>query len=327
MRRALITGVAGQDGSYLSELLLGKGYEVFGVVGPDPGTFLEWARQFEGRLRPVEADLCDMASLLDAVEESRPDEVYNLAAQSWVGASWQGALATTDTNAVGVLRLLEAIQAVKPDARFFQASSADIFGRSAEIPQTETTAIHPRSPYGAAKAFGHFITINYRESYGLHANNGIMFNHESPRRGMQFVTRKITDTVARIRHGVATELRLGNIEARRDWGFAGDYVEAMWLMLQQDEAADYVVATGETHTVRELCEVAFSRAGLDWEAYVIIDEALFRPAEIEILVGDASKARRVLGWQPRVPFGELVAMMVDADLERIGAELAGQATT
>jgi GDPmannose 4,6-dehydratase len=320
MKRALITGVAGQDGTYLAELLLSKGYEVWGVVGPEPGAFLDWARQWPDHLHPVEADLADMQSLLNAVEESLPDEVYNLAAQSWVAASWEAALATTDVNAVGVLRLLEAIRAVKPDARFCQASSADMFGRSVEIPQTESTAIHPRSPYGAAKAFAYFITINYRESYRVHASNGIMFNHESPRRGMQFVTRKITDAVARIKLGLASEVRLGNLAARRDWGFAGDYVEAMWLMLQQEHPGDYVVATGVTHTVREFCELAFARAGLDWEQYVVIDEHLFRPAEIDVLVGDSTKARRVLGWEPRVGFDEVVAMMVDADLERLGEE-------
>ncbi len=318
-KRALITGVAGQDGTYLSELLLSKGYEVYGIVGPAPGTFLEWAGQFDA-LHPVQADLADMESLLAVVEESQPDEVYNLAAQSWVAASWEKALATTDINAVGVLRLLEAIRCVKPDARFCQASSADMFGRSAQVPQTELTAVHPRSPYGAAKAFGYFITINYRESYGMHASNGIMFNHESPRRGMQFVTRKITDGVARIKHGLDTELRLGNLDARRDWGFAGDYVEAMWLMTQQPESDDYVVASGETHTVREFCQIAFERAGLDWERHVVVDPELFRPAEIEILAGDAAKAKERLGWAPRVGFAEIVNMMVDADLERYAAE-------
>lgn len=320
-KRALITGVAGQDGTYLSELLLGKGYDVYGVVGPQPGEFVKWASQWPERLHPVEADMTDMQTLLAVVEESQPHEVYNLAAQSWVAASWETALATTDVNAVGVLRLLEAIRTVKPDARFCQASSADMFGRSVEIPQSETTAIHPRSPYGAAKAFGYFITINYRESYGTHASNGIMFNHESPRRGMQFVTRKITDAVARIKLGIASEVRLGNLDAWRDWGFAGDYVEAMWLMTQQGQPGDYVVASGETHTVREFCELAFDRVGLDWEQYVVVDEHLFRPAEIEVLSGDSSKARRVLGWEPMVRFEDLVAMMVDADMKRVELEV------
>ncbi len=318
--RALITGVAGQDGMYLSELLLGKGYDVYGVLGSGPGGFAEWASQWPGRLHPVEADMGDAASLLAVVEESAPDEVYNLAAQSWVADSWERALAITDINAVGVLRLLEAVRTAQPDARFCQASSADMFGRSAEVPQTESTAIHPRSPYGSAKAFGYFITVNYRESYGMHSSNGIMFNHESPRRGVQFVTRKITDAVARIKLGLANEVRLGNLDTRRDWGFAGDYVEAMWLTTQQDEPGDYVVASGDTHTVREFCEKAFERAGLDWEQHVVVDESLFRPAEIEVLVGDPSKARRVLGWEPKVGFEELVAMMVDADIERMQAK-------
>jgi GDPmannose 4,6-dehydratase len=324
-KRALITGVAGQDGMYLTELLVSQGYEVFGVVGPEPGAFLGWAATFEGRVKPVAADLTEMASLLAAIDVSRPDEVYNLAAQSWVAASWEGALQTTDVNAVGVLRLLEAIRTVHPDARFCQASSADMFGRSAEIPQAEHTAIHPRSPYGAAKAFGYFITINYRESYGMHASNGIMFNHESPRRGIQFVTRKITDGVARIRHGLAQEIKLGNLDAQRDWGFAGDYVRAMWLMLQQEQPDDYVVASGEPHTVRELCEVAFSRVGLDWEQHVVVDPDLLRPADIDLLVGDSTKAREALGWRPVVSFEETIGMMVDADMERVEAELGGSA--
>jgi GDPmannose 4,6-dehydratase len=324
-KRALITGVAGQDGMYLTELLVSQGYEVFGVVGPEPGAFLGWAATFEGRVKPVAADLTEMASLLAAIDVSRPDEVYNLAAHSWVAASWEGALQTTDVNAVGVLRLLEAIRTVHPDARFCQASSADMFGRSAEIPQAEHTAIHPRSPYGAAKAFGYFITINYRESYGMHASNGIMFNHESPRRGIQFVTRKITDGVARIRHGLAQEIKLGNLDAQRDWGFAGDYVRAMWLMLQQEQPDDYVVASGEPHTVRELCEVAFSRVGLDWEQHVVVDPDLLRPADIDLLVGDSTKAREALGWRPVVSFEETIGMMVDADMERVEAELGGSA--
>jgi GDPmannose 4,6-dehydratase len=312
-KRALITGVAGQDGTYLSELLIGKGYDVFGVVGPEPGAFLDWAKQFGGRLHAVEANLTSMESLLAAVETARPDEVYNLAAQSW-----EDALQTTDVNAVGVLRLLEAVRTCAPAARFFQASSGDIFGRSAEIPQSESTPIHPRSPYGAAKAFGHFITINYRESYDMHASNGIMFNHESPRRGPQFVTRKITAAVARIKAGLQREVVLGNLDVQRDWGFAGDYVEAMWLMLQRDEPDDFVVASGRAHTVREFCSAAFARVGLDYEHYVRVDESLYRPAEVAILCGDAGKARRLLGWSPRAGFEEVVAMMVDADIAQLG---------
>lgn len=323
-KRALITGAAGQDGMYLTEFLISEGYEVFGVVGPEPGAYHEWAAGSGGSLTPLSADLTDMGSLLAAVETAQPDEVYNLAAQSWVAASWEGALQTTDVNAVGVLRLLEALRTACPAARLCQASSADMFGRSAEMPQTERTAIHPRSPYGTAKAFGYFITINYRESYGMHASNGIMFNHESPRRGFQFVTRKITDGVARIKLGLDRELKLGNLDARRDWGFAGDYVKAMWLMLQQDEPDDYIVASGETHTVRELCAAAFGRVGLDWEEFVVVDPAFFRPAEIDVLVGDATKAREVLGWRPLVAFEETIGMMVDADMVRVAKAVEGR---
>jgi GDPmannose 4,6-dehydratase len=316
-RRALITGVAGQDGTFLSELLLGKGYEVYGVLGPYPGAFLGWAKQYEGRLFPVDADLADMPSLLAALETSRPDEVYNFAAQSSVGTSWDEAVATTEVNAVGVLRLLEAIRQVKPDARFFQAASAEMFGNAAQMPQDELTHLHPRSPYAASKTYAFHIVGSYRDSYGMHASNGILFNHESPLRGLQFVTRKISDGAARIKLGLASELRLGNLDAKRDWGFAGDYVEAMWLMLQQEMPDDYVVASGEVHTVRDFCDAAFSHLGLDYTQHVIVDPAFFRPVDVNVLYGDPSKARRVLGWEPKMSFGELVSMMVDADLDRL----------
>jgi GDPmannose 4,6-dehydratase len=316
-KRALITGVAGQDGTYLSELLLGKGYEVWGVVGPYPGGFLEWAKQYEGRLHPIDADLADMDSLLAAVEVSRPDEVYNFAAQSSVGESFDSAIMTTEVNAVGVLRMLEALRQLKPNARFFQASSAEMFGNAAQMPQNESTPLHPRSPYAASKTYAFHIVGSYRDSYGMHVNNGIMFNHESPMRGLQFVTRKITDGAVRCKLGLETELRLGNLDAKRDWGYAGDYVEAMWMMLQQDRADDYVIASGEVHTVRDFCEAAFSRLDLDYNEFVVVDPAFFRPVDVNVLYGDASKARAVLGWEPRVSFTELVSMMVDADLERL----------
>jgi len=318
-KRALITGVAGQDGTYLSELLLGKGYEVWGVLGPAPGDFLRWAEQHEGRLHPVDADLRDMDSLVAAVETSRPDEVYNFAAQSSVGDSFESAISTTEINAVGVLRLLEALRQVKPDARFFQAASAEMFGNAAEMPQRETTPLHPRSPYAASKTYAFHIVGSYRDSYGMHVNNGILFNHESPMRGLQFVTRKITDGAVRCKLGLQSELRLGNLDARRDWGFAGDYVEAMWLMLQQETPDDFVIASGEAHTVRDFCAAAFARVGLDYEEYVVVDPGFFRPVDLTTLYGDPAKARTVLGWQPKVTFEELVAMMVDADMERLRA--------
>lgn len=316
-KRALITGIAGQDGTYLTELLLGKGYEVYGVPGPFPGTFAETVAENPGRVFSLEADLTDMPSLLAAVEASRPDEIYNFAAQSSVGDSWKDALATTEVNAVGVLRILEAMRQLAPDARFFQASSAEMFGEATEMPQRETTPLHPRSPYAASKTYAFHIVGSYRESYGTHASNGIMFNHESPLRGMQFVTRKITDGAVRCKLGLATELRLGNLDAQRDWGFAGDYVEAMWLMLQQERADDYVVATGQVHTVRDFCSAAFGRVGLDYEQYVIVDPEFFRPVDVNVFYGDSTKARTVLGWEPKVGFTELVEMMVDADLARL----------
>ena len=316
-KRALITGVAGQDGTYLSELLLSKGYEVWGVVGPYPGDFLEWAEQFDGRLHPVSANLIDMDSLLAAVEVSAPDEVYNFAAQSSVGSSFEQAIATTEVNAVGVLRMLEAIRQLAPEARFFQASSAEMFGNAAEMPQRETTPLHPRSPYAASKTYAFHIIGSYRDSYGMHANNGILFNHESPLRGLQFVTRKITEGAARIKLGMAEELRLGNLDAQRDWGFAGDYVECMWRMLQQETPDDFVIASGEVHTVRDFCKAAFSRLDLDYSEFVVVDPAFFRPVDVNILYGDPTKARKVLGWEPKVSFEGLVEMMVDADMERL----------
>jgi len=318
-KRALITGVAGQDGTYLTELLLGKGYEVYGVPGPYPGDFAETVARGAGRVFSLDADLNDMESLLAAVEASRPDEVYNFAAQSSVGSSWTGVIATTEVNAVGVLRMLETLRQLAPEARFFQAASAEMFGNAAEMPQREITPLHPRSPYAASKTYAFHIVGSYRESYGMHASNGIMFNHESPLRGPQFVTRKITDGVARIKLGLAHELRLGNLDAKRDWGFAGDYVEAMWLMLQQETPGDYVVATGEVHTVRDFCAAAFAHAGLDWERYVVVDPEFLRPVDVNVLYGDPTKARTVLGWEPKVRFAELVAMMVDADLEHVHA--------
>ena len=318
-KRALITGIAGQDGTYLSELLLGKDYEVWGVAGPYPGAFSEWAEQYEGRLHLVDADLTDMDSLLRAVEISAPDEVYNFAAQSSVGHSFDLAVATTEVNAVGVLRILEALRQLAPDAHFFQASSAEMFGNAAEMPQRETTPLHPRSPYAASKTYAFHIVGSYRDSYAMHASNGILFNHESPMRGCQFVTRKITDGAARIKLGLATELRLGNLDAQRDWGFAGDYVECMWLMLQQEKPDDYVVASGEVHTVRDFCRAAFERLDLDYEKFVVVDPEFFRPVDVNVLYGDPTKARTVLGWEPRVRFHELVEMMVDADMARLTA--------
>jgi len=316
-KRALITGVAGQDGTYLSELLLSKGYEVYGILGPAPGAFAQRVKQYEGRLHPIKADLTDMDSLLAAVDFSEPDEVYNFAAQSSVGDSFETAISTTEVNAVGVLRILEALRVLRSDARFFQASSAEMFGNATRMPQNEQTPLHPRSPYAAAKTYAYHIVGSYRDSYGMHASNGILFNHESPLRGLQFVTRKITDGAVRCKLGLATELHLGNLDAERDWGFAGDYVEVMWLMLQQERPDDYVVASGEVHTVRDFCEAAFARLDLDYKDYVVVDPEFFRPVDVNTLYGDPAKARSVLGWEPRVRFRDLVAMMVDADLESL----------
>jgi GDPmannose 4,6-dehydratase len=321
-RRALITGVTGQDGSYLAELLLAKGYEVYGMTRRASTENVERIAHLADQVVLIQGDLLDPSSLDAALRQAQPHEVYNLAAQSFVPTSWNQPVLTAEFTAVGVTRVLEAIRAVDREIRFYQASSSEMFGKVREVPQSELTPFHPRSPYGVAKAYGHHITVNYRESYDLFAVSGILFNHESPRRGLEFVTRKVSDGVSRIKHGSADELRLGNLDAKRDWGFAGDYVEAMWLMLQQDEPADYVIATGEEHSVREFVDVAFERAGLDPEKHIVQDPRFLRPAEVDHLVGDASKARRELEWQPRTSFRELTEMMVDADLERVANELA-----
>jgi GDPmannose 4,6-dehydratase len=316
---ALITGVTGQDGSHLAELLLAKGYRVIGMVRRASTENFERIGHLRDRLELKQADLLDQQSLITVLSDVRPGEIYNLAAQSFVPTSWVQPVLTTEFDAVGVTRLLEAVRLACPGARFYQASSSEMFGKVRETPQSETTPFYPRSPYGVAKVYGHFITVNYRESYGMFACSGILFNHEGPRRGREFVTRKVSDGVSRIKLGLAKELLLGNLDARRDWGFAGDYVDAMWRMLQQPMPDDYVVATGETHSVRELVEIAFGVVGLRWQDYVKTDPALLRPAEVDTLIGDASKARRVLGWSPRVNFAALVEMMVRADLERLKA--------
>ncbi len=317
MPTALITGITGQDGSYLAEWLLTRGYRVVGMVRRASTENFERIAHVCDRIELQQADLLDQLSLIDLLRTVRPDEIYNLAAQSFVPTSWSQPVLTAEFDAVGVTRLLEAMRLAAPEARFYQASSSEMFGKVRETPQRETTPFHPRSPYGVAKVYGHYITVNYRESYGLYACSGILFNHASPRRGREFVTRKVADGVARIKLGLASELALGNLKARRDWGFAGDYVEAMWRMLQQPVPDDYVVATGESHAVQELVEIACDCVGLDWRAVVREDPALLRPAEVDRLVGDAAKARRVLGWAPRVSFPDLVEMMVRADLERL----------
>jgi GDPmannose 4,6-dehydratase len=319
MPRALITGVTGQDGSYLAEFLLDKGYEVVGVVRRTSHHSYERIENLLDRIEIVAADLLDQHSLTVVLQDVRPDEVYNLAAQSFVPTSWQQPVLTGEFTALGVTRILEAIRLVHPTARFYQASSSEMFGKVTETPQRETTPFYPRSPYGVAKVYGHWITVNYRESYDLFAVSGILFNHESPRRGIEFVTRKVTDGVARIKLGLAKDLHLGNLDARRDWGYAGDYVEAMWLMLQQPEPQDYVVGMGETHSVRELVDIAFRHVGLDYRQYVVSDPRFHRPAEVELLLADPTKAHRELGWKPKVGFEQLVTMMVDADLERLSA--------
>ena len=314
-RRALITGITGQDGSYLAELLLEQGYEVFGLVRRSSSANLARIQHILPRLHLVQGDLLDQSSLMRALSESRPQELYNLAAQSFVPTSFDEPVHTAEITGIGVTRLLEALRHVAPEARFYQASTSEMFGHAAEMPQRETTPFHPRSPYGVAKAYAHWITVNFRESYGLFATSGILFNHESPRRGTEFVTRKITRAAARIALGLERELVLGNLDARRDWGFAGDYVRAMWAMLQQDQPDDYVIATGVMHSVREVCELAFEQAGLDWQEHVRVDAAFQRPAEVHLLCGDASKARARLGWQPRMDFETLIRTMVRADLE------------
>ncbi len=316
-KRALITGITGQDGSYLAELLLEKGYEVIGVVRRSSTTNFERIAHLLDQITLVPGDVLDEFSMVNILREHRPQEVYNLAAQSFVQTSFEQPVFTGDVTGLGVTRVLDAIRLVDPDIRFYQASTSELFGLVQEVPQKETTPFHPRSPYGVAKLFGHWTTINHRESYDLHASNGILFNHESPRRGLEFLPRKISNAVARIHHGIDSEVRLGNLEAQRDWGFAGDYVEAMWLILQQDQPDDYVIATGETHTVRELCEVAFARVGKNFEDHVVIDEKFFRPAEVDLLIGDPTKAKTQLGWEPKVGFVELVEMMVDADVKAL----------
>jgi GDPmannose 4,6-dehydratase len=312
---ALITGITGQDGSYLAEFLLEQGYDVIGMVRRTSTLNFTRIAHIQDRLTLVSGDMLDEPSMIAILQEYRPSEVFNLAAQSFVQTSWKQPVFTGEVTALGVTRILDAIRTVDPTIRFYQASSSEMFGKVREVPQNETTPFYPRSPYGVAKVYGHWITINYRESYGLHATSGILFNHESPRRGLEFVTRKVTHGVARIRLGLDHELRLGNLNSRRDWGYAGDYVKAMWLMLQQDKADDYVVATGETHSVRELCEIAFDCVGLDWQEYVVQDERFMRPAEVDLLVGDATKAGRVLGWEPTFSFRELIELMVNTDLE------------
>jgi GDPmannose 4,6-dehydratase len=316
-KRALITGITGQDGSYLAEFLLDKGYEVVGMLRRSSTVNFERVAHIQDRLTLVTGDLLDEVSMINILRNHRPAEVYNLAAQSFVQTSWSQPVLTGETTALGVTRVLDAIRIVDPDIRFYQASSSEMFGKVRESPQSETTAFYPRSPYGVAKVYGHWITVNYRESYGLHATSGICFNHESERRGLEFVTRKVSHGVARIKAGLDQTLALGDLEPRRDWGYAPDYVRAMWLMLQQDEPGDYVVASGQTHSVRDLCEAAFGHVGLDWRQHVVVDERFIRPAEVDVLVGDASRAKAVLGWVPEVEFDGLVATMVDADLAAI----------
>ncbi len=321
-KRALITGITGQDGSYLAEWLLSEGYDVVGMVRRSSTLNFERIAHIQDRLTLASADVLDEVSLIEVLREHHPDEVYNLAAQSFVQTSWGQPVLTGEVTALGVTRMLDAIRLTNPAIRFYQESSSEMFGRVREVPQTESTPFYPRSPYGVAKVYGHWITVNYRESYGLHASSGILFNHESPRRGLEFVTRKITNGVARIKLGLESHIRLGNLEAKRDWGFAGDYVQAMWSMVQQDEPDDYVIATGETHSVRDVCEVAFSRAGLNYEDHVQIDERFKRPAEVDFLVGNAAKAHEKLGWRQHVDFAGLIEMMVDADIDLLGRQVS-----
>lgn len=316
-KRALITGITGQDGSYLAEFLLEKGYQVFGLVRRTSTVKYDRIKHIQDKITLISGDILDQTSLQSAISQAEPDEIYNLAAQSFVQTSWTQPVFTGDVTGLGVTRLLDAIRQVNKNIRFYQASSSEVFGKVQEVPQRETTSFYPRSPYGVAKVYGHWITVNYRESYGMHATSGILFNHESPRRGLEFVTRKVTHNVAKIKMGLANELRLGNLDARRDWGFAGDYVKAMWLMLQQDEPDDFVIATGETHTVQKLVEIAFGHVDLEWKKYVMQDPAFMRPAEVDLLVGDPSKAGQKLGWEPEVTFVDLVKMMVDADLRML----------
>lgn len=321
-RKALITGITGQDGSYLAEFLLEQGYQVFGMVRRSSTVNFDRIAHLQDleALEIIQGDLLDQMSLIDILRDHKPDEVYNLAAQSFVPTSWRQPVLTGEFTALGVTRVLDAIRIVNPETRFYQASSSEMFGKVVEVPQRESTPFYPRSPYGVAKVYGHWITVNYRESYKLYACSGILFNHESPRRGLEFVTHKVTHAAARIKLGLQQEVRLGNLDARRDWGYAGDYVRAMWLMLQQEEAEDYVVASGETHSVRELCEIAFNCVGLNWEDHVVVDKKFYRPAEVDLLIGDATKARTRLGWEPTVNFQRLVEMMVEADLQALHDE-------
>jgi GDPmannose 4,6-dehydratase len=319
-KKALITGITGQDGSYLAELLLSKGYEVYGMVRRTSTVYYERISHIQDQIQLVQGDLSDQISLNRAIAEIQPDEIYNLAAQSFVPTSWNQPAFTGDVTGLGVTRMLEAIHTVKPDTRFYQASSSEMFGKVQEVPQKETTPFWPRSPYGVAKVYGHWITVNYRESYDMYAVSGILFNHESPRRGLEFVTRKVSYNVAKIKLGLTNELRMGNYDAQRDWGFAGDYVEAMWLMLQQDEPDDYIIATGRTYSIQRLLETAFGVVGLNWQDYTVQDEKFMRPAEVDLLVGDPSKAMAKLGWEPQVGFEELVQMMVESDLELLKRE-------
>ena len=317
MPKALITGITGQDGSYLAEFLLARGYEVVGMLRRSSTLNFERIQHIQDQITLTQGDLIDGASMITVLEEHEPDEVYNLAAQSFVQTSFGQAVLTGETTALGVTRLLDGVRNVNPDMRFYQASSSEMFGKVHAVPQSETTPFHPRSPYGVAKVYGHWITVNYRESYDLHASSGILFNHESPRRGLEFVTRKITNGAARIKLGLASELRLGNLDAQRDWGFAGDYVEAMWLMLQQDAPDDFVICTGETHSVREFCELAFGALDLNWEEFVVVDPKFYRPAEVDLLIGDRTKAQKELGWSPSTSFEELVRMMVESDFKAL----------
>jgi GDPmannose 4,6-dehydratase len=322
-KRALITGITGQDGSYLAEFLLDRDYEVIGMVRRSSTVSYERIAHIQDRVRFAPGDLLDGVSMIEVLRTYRPSEVYNLAAQSFVQTSFGQPVLTGETTALGVTRILDAIRLVDPEIRFYQASSSEMFGKVREVPQVETTPFHPRSPYGVAKVYGHWITVNYRESYDLHATSGILFNHESPRRGLEFVTRKITNTVAKIKLGRAEELRLGNLDAQRDWGYAADYVDAMWRMLQQDSPRDYVICTGQTHSVREFCHLAFDHVGLNWEDFVVVDEEFMRPAEVDLLVGDAKLAEAELGWTPTTPFADLVRLMVDADLDLLEGRLHG----
>lgn len=316
-KTALITGITGQDGSYLAELLLKKGYKVYGLRRRTSVPIMENIEYLKSEIEFFDGDLLDLASMITAIKKVNPDEVYNLAAQSFVGTSWEQPILTGQVTGIGVTNMLEAVRTVKPEAKFYQASSSEMFGKVVETPQKETTPFYPRSPYGVAKVYGHWITVNYRESFNMYACSGILFNHESPRRGVEFVTRKVTDAVARIKLGLQKELRMGNLDAKRDWGFAGDYVKAMWLMLQQGQPDDFVVATGETHTVQELVEIAFGHVGLNWQDYVVIDPRFVRPAEVDLLLGDPSKAKEKLNWELEVSFEQLIKMMVDSDMEKV----------